>query len=182
MRQARWLTDPLHKYEMRYWSGSGWTGHVADAGVAGWDVTGLEALCAVSQVHSDAAAGTSGAERSSGTAPAANRKSARASLLLAAVAICPLVLQGLLFPLNSMIDQTSMAALFLGVASMTCFTPLMVLSPIAAVASLVMGARARADGERSLVTYSGKAAAVLALVFYLVFAITLVLAVDQWGG
>lgn len=34
---ARWATDPLGRHEMRYWDGTRWTEHVADAGVSAID-------------------------------------------------------------------------------------------------------------------------------------------------
>ncbi len=34
---AGWFTDPFVRHEQRYWSGSAWTEHVADAGVPGTD-------------------------------------------------------------------------------------------------------------------------------------------------
>jgi hypothetical protein len=34
---ASWLPDPTGRHDHRYWDGSGWTDHVADAGVAGTD-------------------------------------------------------------------------------------------------------------------------------------------------
>jgi hypothetical protein len=35
---AGWLPDPKHRYEFRYWDGSGWTNHVASGGVTGFDL------------------------------------------------------------------------------------------------------------------------------------------------
>lgn len=34
---GRWMADPTSRHELRYWSGSRWTEHVSDAGVAGID-------------------------------------------------------------------------------------------------------------------------------------------------
>lgn len=34
---ARWLTDPTGRHDHRYWDGTGWTDHVADAGIPGTD-------------------------------------------------------------------------------------------------------------------------------------------------
>jgi hypothetical protein len=34
---AAWMTDPTGRHESRYWDGTAWTGHVADAGVAAED-------------------------------------------------------------------------------------------------------------------------------------------------
>lgn len=34
---ARWASDPLGRHEMRYWDGTRWTEHVADAGVSAID-------------------------------------------------------------------------------------------------------------------------------------------------
>ena len=36
-RPASWLPDPVGRHELRYWSGSEWTEHVADAGLQGVD-------------------------------------------------------------------------------------------------------------------------------------------------
>lgn len=33
----RWVGDPTGRHELRYWDGTGWTGHVADGGVETWD-------------------------------------------------------------------------------------------------------------------------------------------------
>ena len=34
---ARWAEDPMGRHEWRWWSGAGWTDHVADDGVAATD-------------------------------------------------------------------------------------------------------------------------------------------------
>ena len=33
--EAGWLADPMGAHQHRYWDGSAWTEHVADAGTAG---------------------------------------------------------------------------------------------------------------------------------------------------
>src|SRR6185436_2550508 len=35
--EARWIADPTHRHELRWWNGARWTEHVSDDGVAGVD-------------------------------------------------------------------------------------------------------------------------------------------------
>ncbi len=40
---ADWYADPSGRHQVRYWDGSAWTDHVANSGVAGSDVLGIDA-------------------------------------------------------------------------------------------------------------------------------------------
>jgi hypothetical protein len=35
--EARWIADPTHRHQLRWWNGARWTEHVTDDGVAGVD-------------------------------------------------------------------------------------------------------------------------------------------------
>jgi len=35
--EARWIADPTHRHELRWWNGTRWTEHVSDRGIVGAD-------------------------------------------------------------------------------------------------------------------------------------------------